>query len=44
LKREVSELCVLRMDNSEYLRNLMESMPRRMEEVVSNGGQVAFKK
>ena len=34
-KIEVNELWVLRMSNSQYLRNLVESMPRRLEDVIS---------
>jgi hypothetical protein len=37
-KRDVTELWVLRMDDGEYLRGLVESMPRRLAEVISRGG------
>ena len=37
-KREVTELWVLRMSDSQYLRNLVESMPRRLEDVTSREG------
>ena len=37
-KREVTELWVLRMSNSQYLRNLVESMPTRLEDVISRKG------
>ena len=37
-KIEVNELWVLRMSNSQYLRNLVESMPRRLEDVISREG------
>ena len=35
LKREVTELWVLRMSDSQYLRHLVEPMPRRLEDVIS---------
>ena len=38
-KREVTELWVLRMSDSQYLRNLVESMPRRLEDVTSTAGR-----
>ena len=34
-KRKVTELWVLRMSDSQYLRNLVESMSRRLEDVIS---------
>ena len=34
LKREVTELWVLRMSDSQYLGNRVESMPRRLEDVI----------
>ena len=37
-KREVTELWVLRMRDSQYLRNLVESMPRRLKDVISREG------
>ena len=37
-KREVTELWVLRMSNSQYLQNLVESMPMRLEDVISRKG------
>ena len=37
-KREVTELWVLRMSDSQYLQNLVESMPRRLEDVISREG------
>jgi len=33
LKKEVSELCELRMDDLQYLKKLIESMPRRLQAV-----------
>jgi hypothetical protein len=32
--QDVTGLWVLKMDNSQYLRNLVESMPRRLEDVI----------
>ena len=38
LKRQVAELWTLRMGNSAYLRNLVESMPRRLQDVIERDG------
>ena len=35
VKKSRSVVEVLRMSNSQYLRNLVESMPRRLEDVIS---------
>ena len=37
LKKEVSELSVLRMDDLQYLKKLIESMPRRLQAVINGG-------
>jgi hypothetical protein len=34
LKQDVTKLWVLEMVGSQYLRNLAESMPRRLEDVI----------
>ena len=31
---------LLRMDNCEYLKNLVESMPKRLQEVINRDGNV----
>jgi hypothetical protein len=38
VRREVTELWVLGIDDCEYLRGLAMSMPRRLAEVISRGG------
>ena len=38
LKREILELWCQKMEDCEYLRNLVESMPRRLEEVIQREG------
>ena len=38
LQQEIKELWTLQMDNIQYLKNLAESMPRRLEEVIQNEG------
>ena len=38
LKEEIMRLWVYRMSDSEYLRNLVMSMPRRLQAVMENGG------
>jgi hypothetical protein len=37
-KMEIVRLWTLKMDDSQYLRNLVESMPRSLEEVILRGG------
>lgn len=37
-KREILQLWVTRMDDSQYLRSLVDSMPRRMQEVIEKAG------
>ena len=37
-KCEILLLWVTRMDDSQYLRSLVESMPRRMQEVIKKAG------
>ncbi len=34
-KVEIKKLWVLKMDNSQYLKKLMESMPDRIQEVIA---------
>ena len=38
LQQEIKELWTLQMDNIQYLKNLAESMPRRLEAVIQNEG------
>jgi hypothetical protein len=38
LKQEIKELWTLHMDDIQYLKNLVESMPRRLEAVILNEG------
>jgi hypothetical protein len=38
LQREVTELWVLKLDYSQYLRNLVKSMPRRLQDVIDREG------
>ena len=38
LEEEIMRLWVYRMSDSEYLRNLVMSMPRRLQAVLENGG------
>ena len=38
LKVEILRLWTLKMDDSQYLRNLVESMPRRLQAVLESGG------
>ena len=40
LKDEIRKLWVLRMDNSPYLKKLVESMPDRIQEVIQRDGNV----
>ena len=35
---EIKRLWVLRMEDSDYLKKLVESMPRRLAEVIERGG------
>jgi hypothetical protein len=37
-KREITELWTLKMSDSDYLRNLVSSMPRRLAEVIEKVG------
>jgi hypothetical protein len=37
-KREITELWTLRMRNSDYLRKLVASMPKRLAEVIEKDG------
>ncbi len=38
LKVEIMRLWTLKMDDCQYLRNLVESMPRRLQAVLESGG------
>ena len=38
LKGELFRLWTTRMSDSDYLRNLVNSMPRRLQEVIDRGG------
>ena len=38
LETEILRLWTIRMDNSDYLRSLVESMPRRLQAVIDNNG------
>ena len=38
LKEEIKKLWVTRMTDSQYLRNLVESMPRCLQEVIAREG------
>ena len=38
LQRKVAELRTIRMSDLAYLRNLVESMPRRLKEVIERDG------
>lgn len=38
LQREIIRLWTIRMDDSVYLRNIVESMPRRLQEVINRDG------
>jgi hypothetical protein len=38
LKREILKLWCQKMDDCEYLRHLVESLPRRLEEVIQREG------
>jgi hypothetical protein len=40
LKEEILKLWVDRMENSAYLKNLVEFMPRRLQEVIERGGNI----
>jgi hypothetical protein len=40
LKEEILKLWVIRMQDSAYLKNLVESMPRRLQEVIERGGNI----
>ncbi len=40
LKEEILKLWVIRMEDSAYLKNLVESMPRRLQEVIERGGNI----
>ena len=36
--KEIKRLWIIKMDKSEYLKKLMDSMPRRLEEVIARQG------
>ena len=38
LQREITELWTLQMDNIDYLKSLVKSMPRRLEAIIEIDG------
>jgi hypothetical protein len=36
--KEIKRLWIIKMDNSKYLKKLMASMPRRLQEVIARLG------
>jgi hypothetical protein len=40
LTKEILKLLVIRMEDSAYLKNLVESMPLRLQEVIERGGNI----
>ncbi len=38
LQREITELWCIKMEDCQYLKNQVESMPRRLEAVITNQG------
>jgi hypothetical protein len=36
--KEIKRLWIIKMDNSKYLKKLMDSMPRRLQEVIVRQG------
>ena len=38
LKMEITRLWVIRLEDSDYLRGLVDSMPRRVQEVLAREG------
>jgi BRCT domain type II-containing protein len=36
--KEIKRLWIIKMDNTEYLKKLMDGMPRRLEEVFARQG------
>jgi hypothetical protein len=36
--KEIKRLWIIKMDKSEYLKKIMDSMPRRLEEVIVRQG------
>jgi hypothetical protein len=36
--KEIKRLWIIKMDKSEYLKKLMDSMPRRLEEIIARQG------
>jgi hypothetical protein len=38
LQQDVTRLWVLKMDDSQYLSNLVDTMPRRLEDVIRREG------
>jgi hypothetical protein len=36
--REIKRLCLIKMDDSDYLSKLVDSMPRRLEVVIARQG------
>jgi hypothetical protein len=44
LKDEILKLWVIRMEDSAYLKNLMEYMPQRLQEEIEQGGNITLLK
>jgi hypothetical protein len=40
LKKKILKLWVIRMEDSAYLKNLVEDMPQRLQEVIEWGGNI----
>jgi hypothetical protein len=36
--KEIKRLWIIKMDNSKYLKKLMDNMPRRLQEVIARQG------
>jgi hypothetical protein len=36
--KEIKRVWIIKMDNSKYLKKLMDSMPRRLQEVIARQG------
>ena len=42
LKQEIKELWTLKMDDIQYLKNIVESMPRRLEVILNEGNATKY--
>jgi hypothetical protein len=40
LKKEILKLWVISMEDTTYLKNLVESMSQRLQEVIEQGGNI----